>query len=90
MGSVHRYLLQANIQLFHHFQMNVGGVTRTNTTCSGPSQCLQLAIDWLHFRGQYQDAPTQISQVCVYGMPDYKVVKTLKAYVWFWENNVGV
>ena len=40
--------------------MNVGGVLQTNTDWSVSSECLQLAVDWLDFRRQYQDAPMQI------------------------------
>ena len=52
----------ANIQMFHHFQMNVGGVMHTNTDWSVSRECLQLAIDCLPFSRQYQDVQPQIQQ----------------------------
>ena len=70
--------------------MNVGGVIHTNTDWPVSSECLQLAIDWLHFRVAISRRTDTDKWVCVYGMSDYKVVKSLKFYVWIWENNVGV
>ena len=42
--------------------MNVGGAMH-QTPIGRLLKSLQLAIDWLYFGGQYQDALTQISGV---------------------------
>ena len=78
-----------NIQLFHHFQINVGGVMHQTQIGQFLVSVCNLRLTDHTFVCNIKTHQHRLVGLCLWN-DRLQSRKALKFYVWFWENNVGV